>query len=190
MLKKLSQLKSNDVLYHIYKKYKKTIIFYIIMLLVYFVVLFLIHNFNNEYLFLSAFLLTIINICAGLDVHDKYRNIKSSLLVYIIEHDIMVKRIVLHGEQIFCEVLELHSRFSETKAVKDFPYVIIEYLRSEAHGELFLEEIKRYPLFTDMHCISFGLLNLYTRKISPKKLMSIKMLEIKEQILKESVNHG
>lgn len=97
------------------------------------------------------------------------------------KHDTALKKIIDHREDIFREINAFFYKLSH-KERKQFPLMVYSYLMSDSYGELFIDEMKKYPLFSDKSSIAFGILKFMQRKTCPNRVKSIRMLEARNSL--------
>lgn len=112
---------------------------------------------------------------------DLYNKAKIIFVVYILKHDPVLKKIIENREDIFSNInVEYYKLHNENSRI--FSHTVYSYLMSDSYGEIFIEEMKKYPLFSDKHSIAFGILEYMYRKACPNRVKSIRMQEARNKL--------
>lgn len=126
---------------------------------------------------------SVIFISLFISLRDKYNSTKIKLFRQIAKKDIIIQKII--SKQSFQELVAIEGSYHSSMERKLFIYTTYNRIKSCAIGQLFYQEIKRYPLFSDKYCIAFGLLNL-SRERSGNKASQFQLDRLKKSLLENN----
>lgn len=124
---------------------------------------------------------SVIFIYLFISLRDKYNSTKIKLFRQIAKKDIIIQKIISKLQ----ELVAIEGSYHSSMERKLFIYTTYNRIKSCAIGQLFYQEIKRYPLFSDKYCIAFGLLNL-RMKPSGNKASQFQLDRLKKSLLENN----